>query len=716
MYLFLLLLVIVVANKLIAGYEPYNLIVVLDKSASMASRQYETLQSYNMFLRYQYNICPLCRISLVLFSSWESISLVYHKKLAWQLSPLSTDVYSVGGNTALYDAMGYALHELDGEHESTVYIVITDGEENDSMRYSRERIYEKIGDMKLNIKKQGLVLFIGSNQDAIAVSSQFGISSSHSLLFHDDFLADVLYLITHALSRASRNNDLNSFAFTDIERNAAIKGVGKVPHNIPNPKWNPEGCGLGIGFSKFLCDPDHLVSQEAKTTIVGLMGALEHSVQVAVLIIDQISPNQIEKFNGDIDRAAEDFVTNVFVNWPIGGGLYNNQLTAHFHGNVVFMFISLHERKLMLSTGEKLHSRFTSDNKNAVYAEMGPYMRNKDYGTAIVRGLEEISKYIVIRVNNDCPIGKYASASISDQCLDCEIGTYTNMRGSLFCEVCPAGQSSSYPFDKCIDCQPGYYNSFNGSACRKCAPGSVANNPGSISCTLCPIGTFSYHVVANRQSVSYCADCPAGSYANATGTGTCTVCEEGKYTIKLGSTNCESCPVGTTSQVGSSISAIREELSVQGAVLPLKDQDDDFVKSQINMVCFNCPIGYYNNESGQTCKICPYGKYSDETGSIDCKNCRIGQTSREGVCLDCPVGYFSEKVASEDCTECPANTISEPGSAGCHFCDAGQVLVDKWGFFRHCQVRICTIDLFGSNDSVDSNLAATELFQRHVQQ
>ena len=42
----------------------------------------------------------------------------------------------------------------------------------------------------------------------------------------------------------------------------------------------------------------------------------------------------------------------------------------------------------------------------------------------------------------DCPRGKYAPVALSDACLDCQAGAFTNNgTGSTQCSICNAGES-----------------------------------------------------------------------------------------------------------------------------------------------------------------------------------------------------------------------------------------------------------------------------------
>ena len=91
------------------------------------------------------------------------------------------------------DAMGRTIHEMaliqkhlpEGEKAEKVIVVITtDGLENASCQYSREKVRQMIEHEK---KKYGWeFLFLGANMDAVAEARTFGIGEERSVTFEND--------------------------------------------------------------------------------------------------------------------------------------------------------------------------------------------------------------------------------------------------------------------------------------------------------------------------------------------------------------------------------------------------------------------------------------------------------------------------------------------------------------------------------------------------
>ena len=70
-----------------------------------------------------------------------------------KIEPMNEQQYSVGGCTALLDAIGRAVHHIGNVHkyardedrpEHTIFVITTDGEENSSREYSYEKIKKMV--------------------------------------------------------------------------------------------------------------------------------------------------------------------------------------------------------------------------------------------------------------------------------------------------------------------------------------------------------------------------------------------------------------------------------------------------------------------------------------------------------------------------------------------------------------------------------------------
>ena len=105
--------------------------MVLDKSGSMEYRRNDTIEGCNRFLGETREADPEARFSLLLFDT--SVTKVHEGKPLTEIEPIDGHVYSPGGGTALLDAVGHAVKDIEEMKDAPSKVVIavfTDGQEN----------------------------------------------------------------------------------------------------------------------------------------------------------------------------------------------------------------------------------------------------------------------------------------------------------------------------------------------------------------------------------------------------------------------------------------------------------------------------------------------------------------------------------------------------------------------------------------------------------
>ena len=168
-----------------------ELVFILDRSGSMGGLESDTIGGFNSMLNKQKKEDGRAYVSTVLF---DHETEVLHDRVPIEKVPELTDKdYTVRGCTALLDAIGSAIHHIGNVHkyarpedvpEHTMFVIITDGMENASKRYSGREIKRKIEKEK---SKYGWeFLFIGANIDAIATARNFGISEDRAVNYRAD--------------------------------------------------------------------------------------------------------------------------------------------------------------------------------------------------------------------------------------------------------------------------------------------------------------------------------------------------------------------------------------------------------------------------------------------------------------------------------------------------------------------------------------------------
>ena len=157
-----------------------ELVFILDRSGSMAGLEGDTVGGFNAMLDKQRRLEEKTLVSTVLFNGE---CTVIHDRIPLERVPrLTAEEYSVGGCTALLDAVGGAIRHIAGIHkyarredvpQRTLFVITTDGMENGSRRYTYEKVRRMIEKEK---NKYGWeFLFLGANMDA-AEAGRFGIA------------------------------------------------------------------------------------------------------------------------------------------------------------------------------------------------------------------------------------------------------------------------------------------------------------------------------------------------------------------------------------------------------------------------------------------------------------------------------------------------------------------------------------------------------------
>lgn len=167
-----------------------ELVFILDRSGSMSGLESDTIGGFNAMLEKQKKQAGACLVSTVLF---DSFSTVLHDRLPLEeVARMTEGDYQVGGCTALIDALGDAIRHIGNIHKyarkedvpaHTLFVIMTDGMENASRRFSSDEVKQMIERQK---NRGWEFLFIGANIDAVETAKQYGIGADRSVNYHAD--------------------------------------------------------------------------------------------------------------------------------------------------------------------------------------------------------------------------------------------------------------------------------------------------------------------------------------------------------------------------------------------------------------------------------------------------------------------------------------------------------------------------------------------------
>ena len=162
-------------------YETSELVFILDRSGSMSGLEKDTIGGFNSLIQKQRKEKGKCYVSCVLFDDVQEV--IYDRVPLNEVKKMTQKQYYARGCTALLDAMGGAIHHIGNVHKyskeeigKTLFIIITDGLENSSKRYSYASIKKMVERQK---EKYGWeFIFIGANMDVIQEANKFGIDQA----------------------------------------------------------------------------------------------------------------------------------------------------------------------------------------------------------------------------------------------------------------------------------------------------------------------------------------------------------------------------------------------------------------------------------------------------------------------------------------------------------------------------------------------------------
>lgn len=164
-----------------------DLVFILDKSGSMSGFESDTIGGYNSVLAENKTKKAETYITTILFN--DKTSLLHNREPIAKVSNLTLNDYPVGGYTALLDAIGEGIVKMQESRKVTknnnvLFVIITDGQENSSRKYSQAKIKAMIKSAETEDKWD--FIFLGANIDAISEAENIGIKSSNATGYVQD--------------------------------------------------------------------------------------------------------------------------------------------------------------------------------------------------------------------------------------------------------------------------------------------------------------------------------------------------------------------------------------------------------------------------------------------------------------------------------------------------------------------------------------------------
>lgn len=153
--------------------------LILDRSGSMGGRENDVVNGVNAFIEEQKKNPDPATIAFVRFDS-ENVERFRQMANLAEVAPLARAEFEPRGGTPLLDAVGRTIVELDNDWarerpDRAVVVIVTDGEENSSREYTKEKVKQMI--TAREDSKQWAFIYLGADVDAFQEAGALGIKT-----------------------------------------------------------------------------------------------------------------------------------------------------------------------------------------------------------------------------------------------------------------------------------------------------------------------------------------------------------------------------------------------------------------------------------------------------------------------------------------------------------------------------------------------------------
>ena len=169
-----------------------EMVCILDRSGSMYRKRKDTIGSFNQMLERQKRESGEAYITTALFS--DQCEVLYSHTPVREVKELNEREYYIGGNTALFDAIGKVFNQTDsllegreGDYEEAEaggerVCAITKVSPGCSVQYGAQQIKELIEERQ---KKGWVILFFGTDMEMIKLAEDTGIPKENTTCYPD---------------------------------------------------------------------------------------------------------------------------------------------------------------------------------------------------------------------------------------------------------------------------------------------------------------------------------------------------------------------------------------------------------------------------------------------------------------------------------------------------------------------------------------------------
>jgi uncharacterized protein YegL len=157
-----------------------EIVFILDRSGSMEVLKNDAIGGFNAFIEKQKNEPGEAVVTVALFD--DQYEILENGTAIDKVKPLSNATYVPRGMTALHDAVGRTINDIQARikrtaakdrPEKVITVVITDGQENSSKEFRGDKVKEMIAEQREKNKWE--VIFIGADENSIRDAGSMGL-------------------------------------------------------------------------------------------------------------------------------------------------------------------------------------------------------------------------------------------------------------------------------------------------------------------------------------------------------------------------------------------------------------------------------------------------------------------------------------------------------------------------------------------------------------
>jgi uncharacterized protein YegL len=202
-----------------------EIIVLIDRSGSMATLAPEMVKGLDFFLTEQKKNPAPCKVTIGQFDSMTIDTVEFPTKHKW-LQDCATPKLDARGGTPLIDAVCLTIDKIGADFATmtdppsrVIMVIITDGEENQSHLYSKAEAVNRIKHQESQYKWQ--FIYLGANVDAFAEAGSLGISLQNAVNYGANAGGvQAAYMAASASTMRGRNDMSVSFTAGEVKLTA----------------------------------------------------------------------------------------------------------------------------------------------------------------------------------------------------------------------------------------------------------------------------------------------------------------------------------------------------------------------------------------------------------------------------------------------------------------------------------------------------------------